>query len=114
MLLALSGCQAASPPVAAAPASPVQQYAQQVSGILNNPASIPPALAQSGMSGVVHLSVVIAPSGATVTAFVEQSSGTPALDNQAMDEVAAAHFPPFLPGMPPQPVTFSIPVNFPG
>jgi TonB family protein len=112
-LLALAGCQDASPQAAAPPASPMQQYAQEISAALSSQGAIPPAIAALGIGGSVRLKVVIAPSGAVVTAYVDQSSGTPALDDQAMDNVAAAHFPPFLPGMPQEPLTFVLPINFP-
>jgi len=92
----------------------MQQYAQEISAALSSQGAIPPAIAALGIGGSVRLKVVIAPSGAVVTAYVDQSSGTPALDDQAMDDVSAAHFPAFLPGMPQQPISFNIPVDFPG
>jgi periplasmic protein TonB len=114
----------AQPPAPIAPAAPksptappspsangIPAYGSEVHDIIQANQSVPPALAELGISGTAVIQLVISPSGQVISAKILQSSGNAVIDQVALDHAEHAHFDPFTPDMPDQPWTFTVPVN---
>jgi protein TonB len=102
------------------PAPPVVQtsgigpYQAGMLSIIEQNQSVPPALAQLGLSGKVIIHIVMSPDGHVISATVIHSSGVPLIDQTALDHVRAATFPPFTSNMPDGDVAFDQPIEIDG
>ncbi len=110
-LLALSSLTlAACADGSATPAlTPDQQYAKDVSDAVARQTQ---TIANYAQSGVTHVEITLAPSGALMSAHILTSSGTEGLDNFALQAVDNAHYPVLPASLPQQPQSFDMPVNF--
>jgi TonB family protein len=66
---------------------------------------------QMGASGTAVIEIVVAPSGAVISARVYKSSGVPLIDATALEHARDAHLPPFNDEMPNQPHAFLVPIT---
>jgi protein TonB len=99
------------PPASSPPVSAIRAYDRQIYEILQANQNVPPALAALGASGSVLLRIIVAPDGHVVSATTIKSSGVSLIDQTALSHALAAHFGPFMPGMPSTPCTFTVPVE---
>ncbi len=103
------------PPQVAAPRTDgIGPYGAGMHSIIEANQSVPPALAQLGVSGTAVVRVTVSPSGQVVSATIVHSSGVPLIDDTALDHVRGAHFPPFNADMPSQTLSFTVPVEIDG
>ncbi len=109
------------PPPAAAPPSPpavqtagIGPYGSAMHAIIQANQSVPPALAQLGVSGTAIVKVTVSPDGHVVSAEIIKSSGVPLIDSTALDHVRNASFPPFTSNMPDQTLSYTVPVEIDG
>jgi TonB family protein len=91
-LLVLAAC-ADDSSQAASPLTPNQQYDKAVTDAIAQNTKMPPGMWALGLSGVVHIDLILAPSGQIISADVSQSSGTGGLDDLALQQVENTHFP---------------------
>jgi protein TonB len=73
--------------------------------------SVPPALAQLGVSGTAVIEITVAPDGHVISARVIKSSGVPLIDQTALQHAESAALPAFNDQMPNTPHQFIIPVE---
>jgi protein TonB len=104
--------QAPQPP--APPTSGIPIYGSQMHDIIQANQSVPPALAQLGVSGTAYILIVVAPDGHVISARVSKSSGIPLIDQTALQHAMEAHLPPFNGEMPSAPQQYLIPVEIDG
>ncbi len=103
-----------APPPAAPPAPPtsgIPVYGHDIYEILEANQSVPPALAQLGVSGTAYIEITVAPDGHVVSARIVKSSGISLIDQTAYQHVMIAHFPPFNSDMPSATQNFTVPVT---
>jgi TonB family protein len=100
---------APQPVAPAPPTSGVPIYGNTIHDIIQADQNVPPALAATGVSGTVVLSITIAPDGHVISDRVVTSSGVPLIDQTALANVLQQSFPPFNNEMPDAPYTFTIP-----
>jgi protein TonB len=101
--------QAPQPP--AQPTSGLPIYGNQMYSIIQANQSVPPALAQLGVSGTAVIEITVAPDGHVLSARVVKSSGVPLIDQTALQHAESAQLPPFNDQMPNTPHEFLIPVE---
>jgi protein TonB len=101
----------AAPQPAAPPTSGIGPYGNQMYGIIQANQSVPPALAQLGVSGTAVIEIWVAPNGHILSAKVYKSSGNPLVDQTALEHARDAALPPFNSQMPSQPHAFLIPIE---
>jgi protein TonB len=97
--------------VAAAPTAGIPVYGNQMYSIIEANQSVPPALAQLGVSGTAVIQITIGPDGHVLSARVLKSSGVPLIDQTALEHAQDAHYPAFYSQMPQASQTFTIPVE---
>jgi len=114
--------QQTPPPVTPPPATPappqvaVQSdtgaaaYGAQMHDVIQANQSVPPALAQLGLSGLAVIEVEVSPDGTVVSARVIKSSGIPLIDETALDHARSAHWPAFNADMIAKTRPFIIPI----
>lgn len=105
---------ATAPQAAAAPAQPtsgIGPYGNGIYNIIQANQSVPPALAQLGVSGTAYITLTVAPDGHVISAVVAKSSGVPLIDQTALDHAEHATYPPFNNEMPDKPLVFTVPVQ---
>ncbi len=73
--------------------------------------SVPPALAQLGVSGTCLIRITVAPDGSVISASIARSSGIPLIDQTALQHAMQAHLSAFNSQMPNTPQEFLIPVE---
>jgi protein TonB len=101
--------QPVAPP--APPTSGIPIYGSQMHDIIQANQSVPPALAQLGLSGTAIILIEVSPSGGVISARIYKSSGIPLIDQTALDHAMHAQLPPFNSEMPNAPHEFLIPVE---
>lgn len=111
-LLALAAC-ADDGGQAAGPLTPEQQYDQAVADAVRQNTKMPPGMWALGLSGVVHIDLILAPSGEIISASVSQSSGTGGLDDLALQQIENTHFPAVPANQPQIAHQYDLPVNYP-
>jgi protein TonB len=101
--------QPVAPP--APPTSGIPIYGSQIHDIIQANQSVPPALAQLGVSGTAIIEITVAPDGSVISARVYKSSGIPLIDQTALDHARQAQLHAFNNQMPSAPQTFIVPVE---
>ncbi len=99
-------------PQAAAPRTDGEPiYGSEMHNILEANQSVPPALAQLGISGTAVVHIMVAPDGHVVSARIITSGGNPLIDQTALDHALHAKFAAFNANMPNQILGFDIPID---
>jgi protein TonB len=102
--------QAPQPP-SAPPTSGLPIYGALRHDIIQANQSVPPALAQLGVSGTCLIRITVAPDGSVISASIARSSGIPLIDQTALQHAMQAHLSAFNSQMPNTPQEFLIPVE---
>jgi len=100
-----------APQAPAEPTSGIGPYGNGIYNIIQANQSVPPALAQLGVSGTAYITLTVAPDGHVISAVVAKSSGVPLIDQTALDHAEHATYPPFNSEMPDKPLKFTVPVQ---
>jgi protein TonB len=99
--------------VAVVAASPVPAWKGQITGLLERNKRYPASAQARRQQGVVHLTFSLDRKGQVVTSHIVTSSGTPALDDEAMALVRRAQpFPPPPHEMGGEHVDLTVPIRF--
>jgi protein TonB len=111
-LTALAACASSPPPPPPPPPTTQAQYDHDVVEAVHQNTVETPAIAASGVTGVVHIQIILDPSGQLVAADVSQSSGVPGLDNFALSGVENSKFPVLPARVPQQDQQFDLPIDY--
>ncbi len=104
--------QEAPPPAPAPPALPTTPPSYNAAYLDNPPPVYPPLARRNGEQGRVLLRVHVTAGGATETVELRTSSGSPRLDNAALETVKRWRFVPARQGDQPVAAWVLVPINF--
>jgi protein TonB len=111
-LATLAACADSPAPPPAAPPTTQAQYNQDVLDAVAQSTREPPSIASSGATGVVHIAIILDPTGQLVSADIAQSSGTVGLDNYALEAIDNTQFPKLPASVPQQDQGFDLPIDY--
>ncbi len=89
----------------------MSRYTGAVAAIVDANLVIPQQLLDAALAGDCTLQFTLAPDGAILSAGILSPSGLKAVNHAALAALLASRLPPFPPGMPSGPHSFTLPVH---
>ncbi len=105
----------AAPPISPQAAqSAMSRYVGEVRALVEANLIVPQSIIDAGLEGDCTLVFTLSPDGTLLSAGILTPSGLNAVDAAALAALRASTLPPFLPGMPSGPHSFTLPVHVAG